>query len=144
MDKNKITHNTYYDLAGYGPINTTFQNAEQKDKSITIHDVKEWFQHNIEQKRKFKGYNSFVADGPNEEYQADLFFVSDLKQDAIGGLLVIDIFTKYCQVIPIYSKTPDETLKAFKLVFQKMGNKPQFFLYTDNEGSFVSNLFNSF
>ena len=143
MDKNKVIHGIYYDLAGYGSINTTYQDAKQKDKSITLHDVKEWFQRNIEQKRKIKGYNSFVANGPNEEYQADLFFVSDLKQDAIGGLLIIDIFTKYCQVIPIYSKTPDEILKAFKLGFQKMGNKPKC-LYTDNEGSFVSNIFQNF
>ena len=92
MDKNKVIHDIYYDLAGYGSINTTYQDAKQKDKSITLHDVKEWFQRNIEQKRKLKGFNSFIAHRPYEEYQANLFFVSDLKQDAIGGLLIIDIF----------------------------------------------------
>ncbi len=58
-------------------------------------------------------------DFPNETY--------------VGGLLMVDIFTKFINVIPIKTKTIPEILEAIKTVIGKMG-KPES-IYTDNEGA---------
>ena len=68
-----------------------------------------------------------------------MFFLPDLKEDAIGGLLFIDIFAKYVVVIPLYSKLPNEILEALEKGFEKMGGKPET-MYSDNEGSFNANI----
>ena len=89
--------------------------------------------------KNLNGFNSFIAEKPFQEFQIDLFFLPDLKEDAIGGLLFIDIFTKFVVVIPLYGKQPNEILKALKKGFEKMGGKPES-IYSDNEGSFNANI----
>ena len=79
MDKQDIIKKVYYDPAGYGSMATTLADSRKKDKSITLADVKEFFDKNIEKKTGYKGYNSFIANKPYEEFQADLFFVSGEK-----------------------------------------------------------------
>ena len=71
-----IIKQVYYDPAGFDGIKKTFEDARKKDKNITLNDVKEWFEKNIEQKKQLKGYNSFVANEAKFEYQIDLFFMS--------------------------------------------------------------------
>ena len=75
-DKDKIISEVYYDQAGFGSIATTYKDAKKKDASITMQDVKEWFQENVERKKQLSGYNSFIAPDINFEYQLDLFFIS--------------------------------------------------------------------
>ena len=136
MDKNKIISNVYFDPAGYSSIKTTLEDARKKDKTITYNDVKEWFQKNIEQKKQLKGYNSYVANEAKFEYQIDLFFISpkDFPNETnIGGVLCIDIFSKFITIIPIKSKTIPEILDAIKQIINKVG-KPKN-VYTDNEGA---------
>ena len=62
----------------------------------------------MDEKRKPRGENSFVAPHPYFEFQLDLFFISpndvESKQKFRVGLVLIDIFTKYAVVIPIKSK----------------------------------------
>ena len=85
-DKDKIISEIYYDQAGFGSIATTYKDAKKKDASITMQDVKEWFQENVERKKRLSGYNSFIAPDINFEYQLDLFFISknDLDNQNIG------------------------------------------------------------
>ena len=59
--KDSIINKIYHDLAGYGSMQTTLQDARKIDKSITIHDVRNWFYKHVERTTKLKGYNSFVA-----------------------------------------------------------------------------------
>ena len=139
MNKDEIIAKIYLDPAGFGSNAITLQDARKFDKSITLQDVKNWKAKNLERKTNLKGYNSFVADKPFQEFQIDLFFLPDLKQTEIGGLLFIDIFTKYVSVIPILSKQPTEILEALKQGFNKMGGKPET-MFTDNEGSFNANI----
>ena len=40
--KDDIIAKIYYDEAGYGSIKQTYNEAKQKDKSITLEDVKKW------------------------------------------------------------------------------------------------------
>ena len=130
----------YLDPAGFGSNAATLKEAKKYDKSITLQDIKDWKYKNTERKTNLKGFNSFIAEKPFQECQIDLFFLPDLKQDeTIGGLLFIDIFTKYVVVIPINSKLPNEILEAFKKGMEKMGGKPET-IYSDNEGSFNSHI----
>ena len=65
-NKQEIISNVYYDRAGYGSRSRTLKEAREKDKSITIDDVNEFFKKNVEAKRKSAGQNSFVA--PHSAY----------------------------------------------------------------------------
>ena len=60
-DKQKIINEIYFDRSGFGSKATTLKDARQKDKSITMDDVNEFFRKNVEMKRKPGGTNSFVA-----------------------------------------------------------------------------------
>jgi len=65
-----------------------------------------FFNKYVEQKTKHVGQNSFVAPEAYYEYEVDLFFINDLEdQKFTVGLLCIDIFSKWIEVIP--SKTKD-------------------------------------
>jgi hypothetical protein len=134
--KDEIISKIYYDEAGYGSIKQTYTEAKQKDKSITLDDVKKWMHKALEQKKQLRGYNSFVAQRPKQEYQMDLFFISKKdfpNEEYIGGLLIVDIFTKFINIVPIKTKKIPEILEAIKTIINKMG-KPES-MYTDNEGA---------
>ena len=139
-DKQKIINDIYYDRSGFGSRATTLKDAREKDKSITKEDVEEFFKKNVEEKRKPRGVNSFVAPHAHWEYQVDLFFISenDLENQRFTiGLVLIDIFSKYATVIPIKSKEPPDVLAGIMEGLQKMGDKPKMF-YSDEEGSLYS------
>ena len=131
----KIIDKIYHDPAGHGSMRTTYEDAKKKDKSITYVDIQAWFKKNIERKTQLKGYNSFIASEPKQEYQMDLFFMNYLKDPEFNiGMLMVDIFTKYISVIPIKTNNAPTLLEAIKEGITKMGGKPQS-LYTDDEGA---------
>ena len=142
MDKNNIINNIYRDKSGYGSIQKTYEEAREKDNSITLKNVRDWFTQNVERKKQLKGYNSFINDGAREEYQVDLAFFK-AKEEIQIGLVMIDIFSKYAVCIPIASKETPDVLAGMMEGFQKMGGKPKF-IYSDNEGALGSNLFDEF
>ena len=78
-NKNAIISKIYFDKSGYGSIKTTFEDARKKDNSITIEDVKQFFNEKVNKKTQLKGYNSFVAPYAYCEFQFDLFFIQDLE-----------------------------------------------------------------
>ena len=87
-------------------------------------------------KRKPRGENSFIAPHAFYEFQIDLFFINDLpKQRVRAGMICIDIFTKYLNVVPIASKQPADMLAGIMENLKKMGKKPKM-IYVDDEGSF--------
>ena len=134
----EIIKKVYHDLGGFGSIQSTFKDAKAKDPSIKLSDVQAWMKRNVEKKTQVRGFNSFIADKPYEEFQMDLLFFNDVKdKDYQGGLLMVDIFSKFCSIIPIKSKTPDEILQAIKESFIKMEGKPSS-IYSDDEGAFNS------
>ena len=114
MDKSDIINRVYFDPAGYGSMANTLADARKKDKSITIDDVKAWFGKNIERKVGYNGYNSFIAEKPYEEFQADLFFITGEDLEYKVALLLVDAFSKYCVVIPLKSKLTLDVLQGFK------------------------------
>ena len=142
MDKNNIISKIYYDKSGFGSIKTTFEDARKVDKSITLEDIKQFFNNNVKKKDNLKGYNSFVAPHNYYEYQADLFFVNDDEflenQNFKVGMIMIDIFSKFMWVVPIKSKSEGDVAAGLIECFYKMGKTPEI-LYTDDEGALNSN-----
>ena len=142
-NKNDIIKKIYQDAAGFGSIKTTFEDARKVDKSITLNDIKQFFQQNVENKKQLKGNNTFVAPYPHYEYQLDLFFIPDDEflenQQFKVGMLIIDVFTRYMVVVPIKSKSEKTGDIAAGLIecFHKMKVKPAI-LYTDDESSLSS------
>ena len=138
--KQDIISSIYCDRSGFGSKATTLKDSREKDKTIPMKDVEEFFKTNVEEKRKMRVENSFIAPHANWEYQVDLFFISknDLENQKIRiGLVLIDIFSKYAAVIPVRSKEPPDVLAGIMEGLQKMGDKPKMF-YSDEEGSLYS------
>ena len=67
----KIIENVYNN--SYGSIKDTYNDAKKKDPSIKYDDVRRWFEKLHIRKTNLRGYNSFIADHPKQEYQIDLF-----------------------------------------------------------------------
>ena len=78
-DKQNIISKIYFDRSGFGSKKVTLDDSRKIDKSIKMSDIDEFFKKNIKQTKQLKGYNSFVAPEANYEYQIDLMFFSDLK-----------------------------------------------------------------
>ena len=135
-NKQKIISDIYFDRSGYGSKATTLKDAREKDKTITMKDVEQFFRKNVEVKAKPRGMNSFVAPKNNHTYQIDLFFMGyydfDEEQKFRGGLVCIDVLSKFAVVVPIKTKNGEDVLEATKEALGKMGKKPQM-IYTDDE-----------
>ena len=87
---------------------------------------------------QLKGYNSYIPKEPYDEYQVDLFFMNDLPdQEYKVGLLMVDVFTKYTEVIPLKDKTEGSILSGLMEGFHKMGRKPKI-VFSDDEPSLSS------
>ena len=69
----KLLNKLYFDPSGFQSQQKLFQEARKIDKSITLKDVKNWYEKNVNKTRYYGGKNSFVAPHPNYEYQIDLF-----------------------------------------------------------------------
>ena len=135
-NKDDIISNVYYDRAGFGSLKTTLVDSKKKDPSITMQDVKEWFEENVQRKKQLSGYNSFIAPHVLYEFQLDLFFISknDLQTQKFSiGLVLIDVFSRKAAVMPIMSKQPADITAGIMEVLNKLG-KPRL-IYSDDEGS---------
>ena len=134
--KQKIINDIYFDKAGFGSLKTTLEDSKKKDSSITMDDVRQFFRKNVEVKAKPRGYNSFTAPTNNHTYQIDLFFMGyydfDEEQKYRGGLVCIDVLSKYAVVIPIVSKNEPDVIEATKEALKRMGKKPKI-IYSDDE-----------
>ena len=111
-----------------------------------MQDVEEFFKNNIEEKRKPRGQNSFVAPYANHTFQVDLFFISkkDLENQKFRvGLVLIDVFSRYAVVVPIKSKEQPDFLVRLLEGLNKMDKKPEL-LYGDDEGSLNSQVVNEY
>ena len=141
-NKDKIISDIYFDRSGFGSQATTFKDAKAKDKSITMADVKAWYEKNVDRKKPMSGFNSFIAPHAHYEYQIDLFFITnnDLKNQKFNvGMVVIDIFSKYLVIVPIKSKLQDDVLAGLIEGIHKIGKAPEL-IYSDDEGSLNSNV----
>ena len=140
-DKDKIIRQIYYDVHdGFGSINETYRKAHHILNTITLNDVKEFLnKQKSRQTKAYRGFNSYVAKEPLQEIQID---ISDFTRSAEMNegyryaFVAVDIFTKICHAVPIKDKKPQESIRAMKEVFEKIG-VPEI-IYHDNEGSWSS------
>ena len=117
--------------ADRGPL----KEAREKDKSITLDDVNEFFKKNVEAKRKPVGQNSFVAPHSAYEYQMDLFFINDLEDQKFKvGMIMIDVFDKFMHVVATKGKKEEDLASGMLECLHKMGKKPKM-IYTHDEGA---------
>ena len=112
MDMGKIVEKVCNDPLGFGSIKNTLRDARKIDSTITLNDIKQWKENNIEHKTQLKGYNSFVAKKPFEEFQIDLFFMPDDSQKYNVAMLMVDIFTTYTEATPLKDKTEGSLLSG--------------------------------
>ena len=122
-NKQKIISDIYFDRSGFGSRKTTLEDAKKKDKTITMKDVEEFFKKNIEVKKPQRGFNSFIPPHNNHTCQIDIFFISKkdlkVKQRFRGGLVCIDVLSKYAVVVPVRMKETGSVIKATKEAIKK-------------------------
>ena len=143
-DKDKIIRQIYYDVDdGFGSINETYRKAHHILNTITLNDVKEFLnKQKSRQTKAYRGFNSYVAKEPLQELQidiADFTRSAEMNEGYRYAFVAVDIFTKICHAVPIKNKQPQESIRAIKQVFEKIG-VPEV-LYHDNEGSWSSTQF---
>ena len=134
-NKQDVIKNIYFDRSGFGSMKTTLKEAREKDKTITMADVQQFFRKNVEQRKQLRGQNSFIAPEPFYEFQMDLFFIKDIPHQKFSvRLIMIDVFSRLMHVVPIKGKDEANIASGMIEAFHKMGGKPQI-LYTDDEGA---------
>jgi len=138
MTKNETIEKVYNDF--YGSIKQTYEEARKIDPTIKYDDIKKYFEQHRVRRTNLRGYNSFIADHYKQEYQMDLFFINENTEQKFNiGLLLIDIFSKFMIVVPLFSKQPQDLLDGLEEGLKDMGGKPES-IYTDDEGSLNSKL----
>jgi hypothetical protein len=150
FDKFQAIDQVYYENQGFGSIAETVKQTKKHlrdqgitDYTVTAADVRKWKEENLDKKKQLRGYNSFIVDAPHVEYQMDLFFLTDLPPDRrtaktkATALLMVDIFSKWTQVVPVKTKSKEPILSAIRICVKGMGEKPKI-MYTDSEPSFLS------
>ena len=149
MSKADIISNVYYDLeTGFGSIQETLKKAKEKDPTINRVDVQNWMtKQPNKQIRRYRGSNSYTAPFARFEYQIDIMDMVPLtkepevnipkkKGEPRYALVVIDIFSKLANVVPMKNKDGESVLKALKESFDKMGFPMS--IYSDDDGAFKS------
>jgi len=96
----------------------------------------------MDKKTQLKGYNCFINDNADDEYETDLAFIK-LECNTHILLVMLDIFIKYATAIEIPSKETPDVIAGIMEGFIKMGKKPKR-IYSDNEGAIKWNLFEKY
>ena len=129
--KNDVIKSVYYGVGGYGRVQSTFEKAKMKDKTITKQNVKDWFFNNIEDNSKPDGMNSYINNGAREEFQLDHFTLGNRGVEN-DGLAIIDIFSKVARVYPGKNDGAN-TLAGLMTAIADIG-KPKM-IYCDDEST---------
>ena len=93
----------YYDPAGYGTVQETYKEVKKLDSTITINNVRDWYERNIDRKKQLRGFNSYISKGPLDEFEVDLFDVRYLKEMAHAygyGFQLLIMLQKICGLFP--------------------------------------------
>ena len=148
LTKEETISNVYYNInEGFGSIQDTYKKAKEKDPEITLEEVREFMRK--QPNRQIKGYrgtNSYTAPFARFQYQIDVMFMKPLsdnpeveistKGEPKQALVVIDIFSKMADVIPMKEYNSENVLTALKQAFKEMGQPIS--VYSDNDGAFQS------
>lgn len=141
LTKEDIISNIYYNIeTGYGSVKNTFEQARKQDKSITLEDVQKWMrQQPNKQIKAYRGSNSYVAPFARFEYQIDIMDMYNLQKTPTQprySVVVIDIFSKLGDAVPIFNKDSESVYNALIQSFKKMGYPIS--VYSDDDSAFKS------
>jgi hypothetical protein len=145
-NKDSIIRSIYYDADdGFDSIIGTYRKANKVLNTITVADVKAFIEKqkgSYKQTKPYRGFNSYVAPKALHELQVDLAVFTDSSKDNDGykyAFVAIDIFSKYIWAVPIKDKKPQESIRAFTEVLDKIGIPQQ--IMSDREGAWESTEF---
>ena len=154
LSKDDVISNIYYDLEnGFGSIDETLRKAKEQDPSINRVDVSEWMKRQPnKQIRRYRGSNSYTAPFARYEYeyQIDIMDMKPLTKtpevkvpvkngEPRYGLVVIDIFSKLANVVPMKNASTKPTLIETKHYHNNL-NKT-FSKYSSRSCTLVSRFF---
>ena len=147
LTKEQVISNAYYDInTGFGSISDTLKRAKETDPSITQQDVRNFMsQQPNRQIRNYRSTNSYTAPFARYQFQIDIMDMVPLtKEPEVNietdngepryALVVIDIFSKLANVVPMTNKDGQSVLSALKDSFKKMGHP--MVIYSDDDGGF--------
>ena len=151
LTKDQVISNIYYDLdEGFGSTQATHKKAKEEDPTKTLDDVKSFLKKQpSKQIKNYRGTTSYTAPFARFEYQINILHMSPLAKDKNVpqyALVVIDIFSKLADVIPMEERDGEHVLKALRASFKKMGYPMS--VNSDDDGAFatknqVQDFFNS-
>ena len=92
----------------------------------------------IQVKSKPGTYNIFVSPGSKFEFEIDIMDMEskNATSNARYGLVAIDSFIKFAEVVPIKNRTPETMIDGLQKIFTSMEKPKQ--LYSDEESSMRS------
>ena len=147
LSRDDIISNVYYNLeTGFGSINETLKKAKEQDQSINRVDVENFMRKQPnKQIRKYRGSNSYTAPFARFEFQIDIMDMTPLTKEPETkipikndepryAMVVIDIFSKLANVVPMKEKSGTNALSALRESFNKMGFPMS--IYSDNDRAF--------
>ena len=147
LTKEKVISNEKFDVEeGFGSIQATLKKARQQDPTITKEDVEKFLRKQPnKQVKSYRGTNSFTAPFARWELQIDTMEMISLTKEPEAkipiinnqsryGLVLIDIFNKLANVVPMKERNSLSVLSALKESFKKMGTPMS--IYSDNDGAF--------
>ena len=142
--KDFVLRSIYYNQeTGFQNQKRTYEAAKKRLSDITPEYVAQWFKKQKgEQLKPYRGFNSYIVDGPNQEVAADL---ADFSRNAIYNrgyryiFIAVDAFTKFAHAVPMMSKNASDCAEALEEVLNNMGNFKT--LFTDGEPAFESKPF---
>ena len=123
---------------------STLKQAKEKDASINRVDVENFLKRQPnKQIGRHRGSNSYTAPFARYEYQIDIMDMTPLTKtpevkvpvktgEPRYGLVVIDIFSKFANIVPMNNKDTVNVLSALKESFKKMGHPMS--IYSDDDG----------
>jgi hypothetical protein len=142
-DKDKIIRQAYYNESGFASIRETYKDAKKILNTITLNDVKDFLERQkTRQIKGYKGFNSYVADHALQEIQIDIAVFTDSAEENKGFancFVAVDMFTKFCHVVPIKDRKPPESVRAMTEVLEKIGLPEN--IHSDHEGSWTNKAF---
>ena len=121
-NKDDIIARIYFNSkSGFGSIERVLKAAKREDKTIKREDVKRLLDKlEFRQKKRAKHQISFVPFAPLDEIQIDL---ADMREEPYRyALVAIDIISKFLHVVPLRSKSPEETTDAVDDVLTEIGH----------------------
>ena len=127
--------------SNFGSKKSIFQEAKKThpEAGIKYEDVQDWTERNLTRLQNLKGQNSYVARGPRQVLEVDLFYYAFEQPERTKAkpdekyarkekskvepyaLIAIDVFTKFVHVEPMHFKDANSWREALLAVLKKDG-----------------------